>query len=87
MTAQPEPTPRTDAKAFTANFKWGIYPGRDEYISADVARQLERERNQWQDRAERICNLVLRLNADEGLSASALAGLQRMANAALGKQS
>jgi hypothetical protein len=41
----------------------------------------------WKGRAERICNLVLRLNADEGLSADALSGLQRLASAAMGNRS
>jgi hypothetical protein len=35
------------------------------------------------DRLERICNLVLRLNADDGLSPGALSGLQRLTQSAL----
>ena len=42
------------------------------------------ERDLWKVRAERINGLVLRLNADEGLSSGALAGLQRLAQAAGG---
>lgn len=42
------------------------------------------ERELWKSRSERINGLVLRLNADEGLSPGALAGLQRLAQAAGG---
>lgn len=42
------------------------------------------ERELWKGRAERINGIVLRLNADEGLSSGALAGLQRLAQAAGG---
>lgn len=58
-----------------------------DWVRYDDHMHVSAQRDQWQERAERICNLVLRLNSAEGLSASALAGLQRMANAALGKQS
>lgn len=56
-------------------------------VMAEENTILRTGRNQWKERAERICGLVLKLNTDEGLSAGALAGLQRLANAALGKQS
>jgi hypothetical protein len=70
--------------------EWGCPSGHGFYLDScfncrgiEIER-LQRERDQWQTRAQRINGLVLRLNADEGLSPGALYGLQRMASAAGG---